>query len=421
MLIEIKCDKFRINDTVRNPIIFHEGLNTVIGETEGDNSIGKSTILMIIDFVFGGNDYIFKLRDVHNNVNEHTIQFAFKFEETVFKFCRSTDNYLEVLTCDEYYTPIEDGKITLKEYHNFLKEKYNIPEDHGTFRKIAGRFFRIYNRSNMDERHPLTLIGQESNESALDAFLDIMGLNCQLIHLKKASSEANNEYKYFKEAQQRGDKKVSKNKTEYRNNFIQIELLKKEITEFDEGLLSSNSIKIEGLSQINKDLSKLQYKRSKLNSNLLSIKESNTYFNNTDIPNDFESLKVFFPKINLKKLEDIQIFHKRMAKILEIEISEEIENLIYQIDILTSEIEKIKNEKQLLSSKMKISSSLTLKKLDLSKNKLEEIDLLKNKNNNFDEYNNLFETKKAYQNNLSQKRKEVSKVIINSINENMKI
>lgn len=43
MLHQIKCDKFR------TPIIsFHKGLNVVAGDSKASNSIGKSTMLMII-------------------------------------------------------------------------------------------------------------------------------------------------------------------------------------------------------------------------------------------------------------------------------------------------------------------------------------------------------------------------------------
>ncbi|MFU0789841.1 MAG: hypothetical protein ACFWT6_07790 [Virgibacillus proomii] len=48
---------------LEGPIRFHKGLNVVLGDDEGSNSIGKSTLLMIIDFVFGGNTYT-----SHNNI-----------------------------------------------------------------------------------------------------------------------------------------------------------------------------------------------------------------------------------------------------------------------------------------------------------------------------------------------------------------
>ena len=52
MLREIVCDKFK-----NNRIEFHNGLNVILGTNEGDNSIGKSSFLLIIDFVYGVNTY----------------------------------------------------------------------------------------------------------------------------------------------------------------------------------------------------------------------------------------------------------------------------------------------------------------------------------------------------------------------------
>lgn len=49
MLVEIRCDKFK-----KKVITFHKGLNVVLGDNKGTNSIGKSTLLMVIDFIFGG-------------------------------------------------------------------------------------------------------------------------------------------------------------------------------------------------------------------------------------------------------------------------------------------------------------------------------------------------------------------------------
>ena len=54
------CDKFINHGIPRGRISLHAGLNTVMGSSNGSNSIGKSTFLMIIDFAFGGDDYVEK-------------------------------------------------------------------------------------------------------------------------------------------------------------------------------------------------------------------------------------------------------------------------------------------------------------------------------------------------------------------------
>ena len=52
MLHEIYCEQFH-----QKRIVFNPGLSVVLGSNAGDNSIGKSTFLLIIDYVFGGSTY----------------------------------------------------------------------------------------------------------------------------------------------------------------------------------------------------------------------------------------------------------------------------------------------------------------------------------------------------------------------------
>ena len=67
MLVEVWCDKFMKYGKMREPISFHAGLNAILGDDNGSNSIGKSTFLMVLDFVFGGTDYVKKCVDVQDN------------------------------------------------------------------------------------------------------------------------------------------------------------------------------------------------------------------------------------------------------------------------------------------------------------------------------------------------------------------
>lgn len=76
MLREIICDKFK-----EKKIEFYDGLNVVLGDEQGSNSIGKSTFLMIIDYVYGGKDYVMKSVDIQRNVGTHIIKFSFVFKD----------------------------------------------------------------------------------------------------------------------------------------------------------------------------------------------------------------------------------------------------------------------------------------------------------------------------------------------------
>lgn len=48
MLKEISCELFKANGELRKSIIFHKGLNIIFGGRTGVNSIGKSTMLLIV-------------------------------------------------------------------------------------------------------------------------------------------------------------------------------------------------------------------------------------------------------------------------------------------------------------------------------------------------------------------------------------
>ena len=45
MLSEIRCDAFKSHGETRGTIVFHPGLNTILGGAAANNSIGKSSIL----------------------------------------------------------------------------------------------------------------------------------------------------------------------------------------------------------------------------------------------------------------------------------------------------------------------------------------------------------------------------------------
>ena len=58
MLIEMTSPVFKEKGKERPPIRFKKGLNVVLGKEDGENSIGKSSAMLAIDFVFGGNTYL---------------------------------------------------------------------------------------------------------------------------------------------------------------------------------------------------------------------------------------------------------------------------------------------------------------------------------------------------------------------------
>lgn len=116
MLREIYCDKFH-----QKRIVFNPGLSVVLGTNTGDNSIGKSTFLLIVDYVFGGSTYA-STADIIENVGSHDICFTFVFGKETFKFCRNSISAHTVWKCSDSYEKVEE--IALADYCKWLDLKY---------------------------------------------------------------------------------------------------------------------------------------------------------------------------------------------------------------------------------------------------------------------------------------------------------
>ena len=98
MLVEMMSPAFKKQGEVRPPIRFKEGLNVVLGKEDGAMSIGKSSSLLAIDFVFGGDTYI--KSDGVKKEGHHTIFFTFKFDGKEYHFARNTGDSNTVFICD---------------------------------------------------------------------------------------------------------------------------------------------------------------------------------------------------------------------------------------------------------------------------------------------------------------------------------
>ena len=137
MLYEMECDKFvekKNGVTIpRGKIRFYEYLNTVMGDEKGENSLGKSTFLLAVDFCFGGSAYVNqKICKVVQFVDNHVIHFAFKFCDRIEYYARSTLTPNVVKICDENYN--ETGRErSLDEFCLHLYKSYGISKANTSF------------------------------------------------------------------------------------------------------------------------------------------------------------------------------------------------------------------------------------------------------------------------------------------------
>lgn len=336
MLIEMWSPVFIENGKVRNKIVFKNGLNVILGKEDGENSIGKSSAMLAIDFVFGGNTYINS--DGVKHIGHHTIFFTFEFDRKKYHFARNTAIPDEFQYCTKDYEQIGIYK-TRAEFTNWLKQMYHIDFLGLSFRLTVSSFFRIYGKENNDERRPLRgRPGQGMQESIdilvklFDRYKDIEAYNAQLAEQKK-------KLEAFKEARRYdfisnlvgGKKALDDNNEKIRSLESQLLILTENTErEYPEEDVEKSKVKTELFNQKLVAETELQSKQRKLKLLNMSI-EYGLY----PTEQDLESLTEFFPDVNLRKIYEVEKYHQKLATILSDQFEAEKEKL--QTEIATFE------------------------------------------------------------------------------------
>lgn len=350
MLKEIYCDLLKTETRPSGKIDFHNGLNVILGSKVGTTSIGKSTALLIIDFVFGGNTY--SKSDAVKELGNHTIYFTFNFNGTDYRFARSTNSSADIAVLDSNNNMT--GTKTKEEFSKWLAEQYHLNYEGLKFRQTISRFFRIYGKNNYSELRPLqTRGGTESQKEAIKVLVALFNRYEEIKAFEKQISDADERISAFRQARKYefipsavdGTKK-------YEENLAIIASLKSEKEKLEatnnSGITSDDVEKaneINNLKLLLRDARvRLQQKQSDLHLINLNITQG-VYPTEADL----KSLADFFPEANFKKLMDIERFHNKIQKILEEELLEaksiaeqEIQPLQSLVDSLQKQLEEVK-------------------------------------------------------------------------------
>lgn len=424
MLVEVQCDKFIKHGEIRKPIQFHAGLNTVIGDDNGSNSVGKSTFLMILDFVFGGKDYVNKCLDVQENVGEHTINFTFVFDGKAYHFSRSNIDYKHVFRCNENYEPLsEDSKMTLDQYCGFLAEKYGTQvEEDLTWRGVVSRFIRVWKRDTLDEERPLRAAKDEKAEYAVKRYMQLYGKYAPVEAQIKQAKAAEEERDAFKKSSDYKHIRAAKNKPEYEDNEKRIAALRTQEQELAEqsnkGLLDLDSFQARHLSELDDQLLKYRRERARVQTQLNAIRREMTE-GKKSFKKTYSDLEKFFPGVDFQTIESIESFHQQLAKVLGDEFKETEKDLATAYVMLGNEIARILEEVEEIKKIPNVSEAILKEYAKITT----ELNNLIDANRNYDRMNELNDLVAEYaetrdrvirdqlfaiENMLNQKMREIS-------------
>lgn len=345
MLVEMTSPVFREKGNPRPPIRFKKGLNAVLGKNNGKNSIGKSSALLAIDFVFGGDTYLES--DGVKHIDAHTIFFTYEFEGKPYHFARNTSSADDIQVCDENYNLT--GTVWKKhEFCDWLKKQYHIDFAGLSFREVVSSFFRIYGKENLNERRPLQGLPGESMQRSIDVLVKLFDRYKDIEAFSTELEEQKKKLSAFKEARRyRFVPDLVGGKTQYEENLAQIRSLETEldnlVTETTEIHDTEDIEKVRLKSQLDAERLRLetdiQTKQRRLTLLDMSL-ESGLYPTEADL----SALQEYFPLMNIRKLYEVERYHRKLAKILDNQFSVEKEQVQEEISALQEQLQKVRNQ-----------------------------------------------------------------------------
>lgn len=333
MLVELKCDKFR-----EQSIKFHKSLNVVLGDDEATNSIGKSSLLMVLDFVFGGDSLIEHNHDIVDELGHHYYYFEFQFNEIRHYFKRGTNTPDLLYKCDSKYS--ETDPISIDDYRAFLKKSYQLDDIALTFRATVSLYSRVWGKDNLDVKQPLHSHKSQKPADCMDNILKLYGQYESIKTLALKLKELTDEKTAIKSAVKQ--KLIPKiNKTQYKHNILQVKAIDDEIKDIKKNL-AKYAVNISEI--INREVSELKSKKDSLLrerartlvrlNRVRADLDQNKHINSRA----FSSLVRFFPNIDQDKIAEVEEFHSKITKIVKSELKESEKELSDNLDSIDEAI-----------------------------------------------------------------------------------
>lgn len=336
MLIKLQSDKFR-----QRSISFRAGLNVVLGDDNATNSIGKSSLLMVLDFAFGGNSLLEHNKDVIAELGHHDYCMIFQFHGEKYYFCRGTSRPELVYQCEPDFSI--RTSIGIDDFRAFLKSSYLLGDINLSFRAFVGLYARIWGKKNLDVHRPLNNVPTQSPKECIDNLIKTYAAYDPIAQLTSELKEIEGEESDLKKAFRRQiAPKISDR--EYKKNVERIASMQMELTEIKENLallaVNINAIANKEMLELKAQKDELLEVKLRLESKLLRI-QRNLSDNKFIKSRYFESLREFFPQVDTTRLAEIEIFHSELAKILRGEIEESKRETAIELGNVNSELSLI--------------------------------------------------------------------------------
>lgn len=329
MLREIRCEKFRTG-IVR----FHPGLNVVLGDENATNSIGKSTLLMLVDFVFGGSTLLKWNKDIVDELGHHHYDFAFEFDGELHCFRRETIAPDSVYACNAAYEVL--SAMPLEKFTSFLKQAYGLKSSGQTFRAAVGLHLRVWGKENLIPDEPLHASPKQKAKDCIDNLIKTYGRFEAIRERDEAAHKADADLKLVRAAAT--SQLIPKvTKTGYAQAKVQIASLERDLNDVRRNLAGyATSLS----AVINKEVLELKERKDDLLQRRLNVAgrlqrvERNLGGQRSLRGSNFQDLQRYFPEINTDRLSEVEAFHDGVARILKDQLKQSREQLAEELKLI---------------------------------------------------------------------------------------
>lgn len=336
MLIEIRSQKFRTGT-----VLFHSGLNVILGDANATNSIGKSTMLMVVDFAFGGKDLLLHNDDVVKELGHHEYFFTFQFADEVYRFCRDTSQPDTVYPCGTDF--VLGPPMTLEAYTAFLRQAYEVDLPDLSFRMLVGLYTRVWGKENLDPAMPLHIVPSKSGEECVDNLIKAFDRYATIRDLVLKLDGTEKELKAWGAAKNHRVIPVVQKKG-YDENQKSIATLESELSDIRVNLArytaNVSEVVNRELLELKEEKDRLLALRLTLSSRLQRV-QNNLRSSRAVRSENFQELVRYFPTIDQDRLARVGEFHTGLARILRSELDASETQLEEQLAAIDQELTSI--------------------------------------------------------------------------------
>ena len=412
------------NDTeLIREILFHKGINLIVDETksknktESGNSVGKTTVLRLIDFCLDGSGSNIYIDPEFKNTNKKIESFLKEnnifitlvlIEDLEDENSKTITIQRNFLTYKNKIQKINRETLSNDDFSSTLKELiFDSTEKQPTLKQLKSKNIR-------DEKNKLTqtirVLPQNVTTDAIYESLHLFWFGIDIDTSKdKLVRDKNIEEKLQTRLRKESNLSQINQSLIIINKQIEVLNKKKELfnlnEKYEEELQSLNNIKLK-INSVSTNLSRLELRKELILESKVDFEKDVTNINIDQIKRMYEKAKSFIPNIQ-RTFEETVSFHNEMIQQKVAYITEELPTLEHEINQLKRSLNTLVIQEKSISESLNKSGAIEDLQLIIN-----DLNSYYEKKGNFEEQKRLWEKSNENLKQLNDKLDKINKNIL---------